>query len=91
MTIKKLRAADTSTTTTAMTSSNITASLAVASVSPIAAVAVQESERQRIENATQGLSSRCFNYLYNRVLSSPSSVGKQNALTICDYISSLKS
>ena len=43
----------------------------------------------RIENATEGLSSYCFNYLSNRVL--PGSRGKVNALVICDYISSMKS
>jgi integrase len=42
-----------------------------------------------IENATDGLSSRCFNYLSNRVL--PGSRGKENVLTICDYMSSLRS
>jgi integrase len=42
-----------------------------------------------IENATAGLSSRCFNYLSNRVL--PGYRGKENALTICDYMSSLRS
>ena len=41
----------------------------------------------KIENATEGLSSNCFNHLSNRVL--PAS--KENALTICDYISSIKS
>ena len=43
--------------------------------------------KTKIENATEGLSSNCFNHLFNRVL--PAS--KENALTICDYISSLKS
>jgi endonuclease III-like uncharacterized protein len=43
--------------------------------------------RTKIENATEGLSSNCFNHLYNRIL--PAS--RENALTICDYISSLKS
>jgi len=42
-----------------------------------------------IENATDGLSSRCFNYISNRVL--PGSRGKENALTICDYMSALRS
>jgi integrase len=42
-----------------------------------------------IENATEGLSYRCFNYLFNKVLSG--SRGKENALTICDYMSSLRS
>ena len=44
---------------------------------------------RKIENATEGLSSNCFNYLFNRVL--PGSRGKENALTICDYMSSIKS
>ena len=44
--------------------------------------------RTKIENATEGLSSNCFNYLFNRVL--PGSRGKENALTICDYMSSIK-
>jgi hypothetical protein len=43
--------------------------------------------KTKIENATVGLSSNCFNHLYNRIL--PAS--RENALTICDYISSLKS
>jgi hypothetical protein len=45
--------------------------------------------KTKIENVTQGLSSGCFNLLCNRVL--PASRGRENALTICDYISSLKS
>jgi hypothetical protein len=45
--------------------------------------------KTRIENITEGLSPNCFNYLFNRVL--PGSRGKENVLTICDYISSLKS
>ncbi len=43
----------------------------------------------KIENATAGLPSYCSNRLCNRVL--PVSRGKENALTICDYISSLRS
>jgi hypothetical protein len=39
--------------------------------------------KTKIENATVGLSSNCFNHLYNRIL--PAS--RENALTICDYIS----
>ena len=46
--------------------------------------------KTKIENATEGLSSNCFNYISNRVLPA-SSVGKENALTICDYILSLMS
>jgi integrase/recombinase XerD len=43
--------------------------------------------KRKIENATEGLSSNCFNHLFDMVL--PRS--KENALTICDYISSIKS
>jgi integrase len=42
-----------------------------------------------MENATEGLSYRCFNFLSNRVL--PGSRGKENTLTICDYMYSLRS
>jgi hypothetical protein len=41
----------------------------------------------KIENATEGLSYNCFNLLSNIIF--PAS--RQNALTICDYISSMKS
>jgi hypothetical protein len=41
-----------------------------------------------MENVTKGLP-YCFSYLSNRVL--PRSRCKENALTICDYISSMKS
>jgi hypothetical protein len=43
----------------------------------------------KIENITEGLSSDCFNLLYNKVL--PASRDTENTLTICNYISSLKS
>lgn len=43
--------------------------------------------KTKIETATEGLSSNCFNFLHNKVLPA----NKENALTICDYISSLKS
>jgi hypothetical protein len=39
----------------------------------------------KIENGTEGLSSNCFDHLFNMVL--PAS--RQNALTICDYMSSM--
>ena len=42
--------------------------------------------KRKIENATEGLPSHCFNSLH-RIL--PAS--KENALVICDYISSIKS
>jgi integrase len=45
----------------------------------------------KIENATQGLPPHCFYSLYNRVLCTGSKgKGKENALAICDYVSSLK-
>jgi integrase/recombinase XerD len=44
----------------------------------------------KIENATEGLPPNCFNRLHNRVLCFGSK-GKENALIICDYISSLRS
>src|SRR5919197_1117026 len=43
--------------------------------------------KTKIETATERLSYNCFNHLFNRVL--PAS--RENALTICDYISSIKS
>jgi integrase/recombinase XerD len=55
----------------------------------IATATATTAIKTMIENATEGLSYRCFNYLFNKVL--PSSRGKENALTICDYISSLRS
>jgi integrase/recombinase XerD len=42
---------------------------------------------RKIENATEGLSSGCFNLLYYRVLPA----NKENTLIICDYMSSMKS
>ena len=47
--------------------------------------------KTKIEDATEGLSSYCFNYLSNKVLLPGSKIGKENALTICDYIYSLRS
>ena len=44
----------------------------------------------KIENATEELPYTCFNYLANRVLPR-SRGGKENVLTICDYVSSLRS
>jgi hypothetical protein len=43
----------------------------------------------KIENAIEGLSPNCFNDLSKRVL--PGSRGKENVITLCDYISCLKS
>lgn len=43
----------------------------------------------KMENATEGLSSNCFNYLSKKVLLG--SRGKENVITTCNYVSSLKS
>jgi len=43
---------------------------------------------RKIETATEGLPLKCFNFLH-RMLKLPAN--KENVLTICDYISSLKS
>jgi len=43
--------------------------------------------KRKIENALEGLSFHCFNFLHNKVLPA----NKENALIICDYISSIKS
>jgi len=42
---------------------------------------------RKIENATEGLLSGCVRLLHDKVFPT----NKENALTICDYISSLKS
>jgi integrase len=43
--------------------------------------------KRKIEIAVEGLPFQCFNFLHNKVLPA----NKENALTICDYISSIKS
>jgi len=43
--------------------------------------------KRKLENTVEGLPLQCFNYLCKRVLPA----NTENALTICDYISSLKS
>ncbi|MFL6357060.1 MAG: hypothetical protein ACJ71C_10950, partial [Nitrososphaeraceae archaeon] len=54
-------------------------------------------ERIRIENVTEGLPSNCFCHLYNRIFAATAAgprgrgSGKENGLTICDYMSSMKS
>ena len=45
-----------------------------------------EIDTRKIENITQGLASYCFNMLHNRVLPH----NRDNAMTICEYISSMK-
>ena len=45
-----------------------------------------ETERQKIENTTEGLTTRYFNLLHNGVLSQ----NRENAMIICDYIQSMR-
>jgi hypothetical protein len=45
-----------------------------------------ETERQKIENVTEGLTTRYFNLLHNGVLSQ----NRENAMIICDYIQSMR-
>jgi hypothetical protein len=45
---------------------------------------------QKVTATTEGLPPNCFHHLHDRVLCARSK-GKENAMTICDYIPSLKS
>ncbi|HXX95931.1 MAG TPA: hypothetical protein VEL11_02280, partial [Candidatus Bathyarchaeia archaeon] len=45
-----------------------------------------ESYKQKIEDATEGLTARYFNLLHDHVLSQ----NKENAMIICNYIQSMK-
>jgi hypothetical protein len=45
-----------------------------------------EIDTRKIEHITQGLASYCFNMLHNRVLPQ----NRDNAMTMCDYIGSMK-
>jgi integrase len=78
-----------------MTSSTTTSTSSSTSVSDTATTMSTLPDNvisAKIENATEGLSSNCFNHLFDRVLLLPASRGgKENALTICNYISSIKS
>jgi len=58
-------------------------------ISPTAVTSnyILDVDRRKIENITEGLSANCFNILYNRIL--PAS--RENALSICDYISAMRS
>jgi integrase len=49
-------------------------------------IVASEIDARKIENITQGLASYCFNMLHNRVLPR----NRDNAMTICEYISSMK-
>ncbi|MFL6423909.1 MAG: hypothetical protein ACJ71R_09995 [Nitrososphaeraceae archaeon] len=58
---------------------------------------INTKQRIRIENVTEGLPSNCFCHLYNRIFAATAAgprgrgSGKENGLTICDYMSSMKS
>jgi hypothetical protein len=71
------------------TTSTVIAATTITTTSSSITISSSDNEvKERIKDATEGLpSSSCFNYLSDRVL--PAS--KENALTICDYIFSLKS
>src|SRR5215472_8968585 len=45
-----------------------------------------ERQRQKIEDTTQGLAARYFNFLHNDVLSQ----NKENAMIICNYVQSMR-
>ncbi|MFL6410873.1 MAG: hypothetical protein ACJ71K_06475 [Nitrososphaeraceae archaeon] len=73
-----------------MTSTTTSTSTSVSAITTTTTMSTPSDNniiKTKIENATEGLSSNCFNHLYNRIL--PAS--RENALTICNYISSLKS
>ena len=68
------------------TTTNTTVATATTNQNNLTVISSDIIER-KIENATEGLSLNCFNFLHNRILLA----NKQNVLTICDYISSLMS
>jgi hypothetical protein len=74
-----------------MSTSSISTSASVSAITITTITSILSDDNiinTRIENATKGLP-YCFNYLSNKVL--PGSRGEENTLTICDYISSMKS
>ena len=76
-----------------MSTSSISTSASVSAITTTTITSILSDDdnktiNTRMENATKGLS-YCFNYISNRAL--PGSRGKENTLTICDYISSMKS
>jgi hypothetical protein len=83
----------TSSTPTPPSSSTSTSTSVSAVTASASSLSSDNIIKTKIENATEGLSSNCFNQLFDRVLLLPASSrgGKENALTICDYMSSLKS
>jgi hypothetical protein len=76
------------TTTSSISTSNSASAIAAAAATGTTSNSSDNiTTKTKIENATEGLPHRCFNYLYNRIL--PAS--RENALTICNYIFSLRS
>jgi hypothetical protein len=66
----------------------------VSSITSMATTSTSSSDKDiilktKIQNATEGLPYTCLNYLCIRIL--PALRGKENVLTICEYISSMKS
>jgi hypothetical protein len=62
-------------------------STSVSAITTTTSISSDRIIKTKIENATEGLSSNCFNHLSNRVLAA----SRENALTICNYISSIRS
>jgi hypothetical protein len=74
-----------------MSTSSISRSASVSTITTTTITSILSDGKTintRIEYSTKGLP-YCFNYISNKVL--PGSRGKENTLTICDYISSMKS
>ena len=49
-------------------------------------IEIERQERQKIEDTTQGLAARYFNFLHNDVLPQ----NKENAMIICNYVQSMR-
>jgi hypothetical protein len=50
-------------------------------------ITIPDNIERSVENTTEGLSSECYRLLHNRVLPA----NKENAIVICDYVTSLRS
>jgi hypothetical protein len=87
MTLKK-KVTDTATTTSTAAIAATTIATTTTTADIDNSMMIKTKERIRVENATEGLPSNCFNHLYNRVLPGPR--GKENAISICDYMSYYK-
>jgi len=67
--------------------SNVIATATTTAGVSTSTISVSDTIKRRIENTTEGLSSECYRLLHNRVLAA----NKENAMLICDYITSLRS